>query len=478
MSLGVHSGTGDGHSSLNLELLRSRCSTLFFLPLCYRSMKTFPIPPHESSRLAALQRYQILDTVAEEAFDDLTKLAAHICGTPIALVSLVDQNRQWFKSKVGLDATETPRESAFCAHAICQPDQLLVVPNALEDERFATNPLVTAAPDIRFYAGAPLVTPDGHALGTLCVIDRIPRELSQEQLAALQALGRQVISQLELRLQIDRIQKTQVQLIQNEKMAALSQMVAGVAHEINNPIGFIHTNLAHLNRYSQDLLHLIQVYNHHYPDPPEPILVLKRAIDLEFVQQDMQKLLQSTNKGTARIRKIVNSLRSFSHLDEAEHKNIDIHEGIDSTLLMLQHQLERNHPYDAISVIREYGDLPEIPCYASHLNQVLMNLLVNAIDAVANKPMSSKQIVIRTEKQSDDWVSIHIIDNGVGIPAEVLPRIFDPFFTTKPIGKGTGLGLSSSYQIITEMHQGQLLCCSTPGEGTEFMMMLPLDSRS
>jgi two-component system, NtrC family, sensor kinase len=441
-------------------------------------MPTFPLPPNESSRLAALQRYQILDTVAEEAFDDLTKLAAHICGTPIALVSLVDQNRQWFKSKVGLDATETPRELAFCAHAICQPEQLLVVPNALEDERFATNPLVTEAPDIRFYAGAPLVTADGHALGTLCAIDRTPRELSPEQLSALQALGRQVISQLELRLQIDRIQKTQAQLIQSEKMAALSQMVAGMAHEINNPIGFIHTNLAHLNRYSQDLLHLIQVYDQHYADPPESLRALKSAVDLEFIQQDMQKLLQSTHKGTARIRKIVNLLRDFSHLDEAEYKAVDLHEEIDNTLLILQHKLNLNHPYDDISVIREYGDLPEINCYASQLNQVLMNLLINAIDAVANNPIASKQIQIRTEKRPDNWVSIHIIDNGIGIPVEVLPRIFDPFFTTKPIGKGTGLGLSSSYQIITEMHQGQLLCCSTPGEGTEFMMMLPLDARS
>jgi two-component system, NtrC family, sensor kinase len=443
-----------------------------------KAMNSFPIPAHESSRLATLQRYKILDTATEEAFDDLTKLAAHICGTPIALISLVDQNRQWFKSKVGLEATETPRESAFCAHAICQPEELLIVPNALEDERFATNPLVTDAPDIRFYAGTPLVTPDGHAVGTLCTIDRVPRELSPEQLDALRSLGRQVISQLELRLQLERIQQTQAQLIQSEKMVAMSQMVAGVAHEINNPIGFIHTNLAHLNRYSQDLLHLIQAYDQHYPEPPETLQTLKKVVDLEFVQQDMQKLLQSTHKGTARIRKIVTSLRNFSHLDEAQYKAVDLHEEIENTLLLLRHRLEPGLPYDAISVIQEYGDLPQIDCYASQLNQVLMNLLVNAIDAVADNPIASKRICIRTEKRPDNWVSIHIIDNGMGIPEHVLPRIFDPFFTTKPIGKGTGLGLSSSYQIITEIHQGQLLCCSTLGEGTEFMIMLPLDSRA
>ncbi|MEL6321955.1 MAG: GAF domain-containing protein, partial [Cyanobacteria bacterium J06626_14] len=278
---------------------------------------------NEAARLEALQRYRILDTTAEEAFDDLTQLAAYICGTPIALISLVDQHRQWFKSRVGLDATETPRELAFCAHAIHQPDDLLVVPNALEDERFATNPLVTSDPSIRFYAGAPLVTPDGQTLGTICAIDRIPRDLSPEQLDALRSLGRQVIAQLELKLQLENLRKTQAQLVHNEKMLALGKLTAGVAHEINNPVNFIHGNLTHLDFYTQDILSLINTYQQHCPNPPQAVQEAIEVMDLDFLIEDIPSLLKSLKVGSGRIRDIVHSMRNFSRLDEAEFKLAD-----------------------------------------------------------------------------------------------------------------------------------------------------------
>ena len=439
--------------------------------------QTPPVPSNEAERLQALERYQVLDTLAEEAFDDLTQLAAYICGTPIALISLVDEQRQWFKSKVGLDATETPRELAFCAHAICQPDQPLVVPNALDDERFASNPLVTSDPDIRFYAGTPLVTPDGHAIGTLCAIDRVPRNLSAEQIEALRSLGRQVISQLELRLQLQNLQKAQAQLVHSEKMSALGQLVGGVAHEINNPVTFIKGNLKYLERYTQELLQLLQAYQTHYPDPPPALQTLIEASDLAFLQADLQKLLQSTRNGGDRIQTIVQSLRNFSRLDETGLKTADIHGGLDSTLMVLDYRLkavdEHKHP---VTVLKNYGQLPLLNCYPGQLNQVFMNLISNAIDALESPSVRQKTLEIWTETVRDDRIAIHIRDNGPGIPAEIRPRIFDPFFTTKSMGQGNGLGLYVSHQIIVKQHGGKLSYHSETGQGTEFVIELPVSA--
>lgn len=296
----------------------------------------------------------------------------------------------------------------------------------------------------------------------------------------------------ELAAILQELQRTQMQMIQSEKMSSLGQLVAGVAHEINNPVNFIYGNLAHAHDYIKDLLGLVDLYQEHYPTPAAEILDEIDAIDLEFLKEDLVKLLNSMKVGADRIQTIVASLRTFSRMDEAEKKQVSIHDGIDSTLMILQNRTKARHDRPEIEIFKEYANLPVIDCYAGQLNQVFMNILVNAIDALEEAVTQNSaidwhpRITIRTEylqaaepgsssNFSTPAIRITIEDNGTGMPEAVKARIFDPFYTTKPIGKGTGMGMSISYQIITQKHGGTLTCHSIPGTGTQFVIQIPAD---
>ncbi|WP_375510396.1 ATP-binding protein [uncultured Nostoc sp.] len=283
------------------------------------------------------------------------------------------------------------------------------------------------------------------------------------------------------------LQLAQTQLIQSEKMSSLGQLIAGVAHEINNPVNFICGNLRYVAEYAQDLLHLLEKYQKFLPVAPPELESDLDNIDLEFIMQDLPKLLDSMKLGTGRIVEIVQSLKNFSRHDEAEMKAVNIHDGIDGTLMILHHRLKADVHRPAIEIVKDYAKLPLIECYPGQLNQVFMNILANAIDAleesmenwgVKNNPQSptpNPQITIRTIAIDHQWVVIRIADNGPGMKEEVIRRIYDPFFTTKDVGKGTGLGMAISYQIVVDKHGGMLKCRSQPGEGTEFWIQIPVN---
>ncbi len=278
----------------------------------------------------------------------------------------------------------------------------------------------------------------------------------------------------DLQQTLQELQRTQAQLIQTEKMSSLGQMVAGIAHEINNPITFIHGNLVHVQDYVQDLLNLIAFYQQEYEPNPQ-IQELIEEINIDFITQDLDKIINSMQSGSKRIRDIILGLRNFSRLDEAEIKPVDIHEGIDSTLMILQHRLHcASQP--EIQIIKEYAKLPLVNCYANQLNQVFLNILSNAIEALqkprSTNPRQHPQIRIYTEQLSN-IVRIGIVDNGSGMSESILQKIFDPFFTTKPVGSGTGLGLSISYSIVVEKHRGKLTCKTALGQGAEFVIEIP-----
>jgi PAS domain S-box-containing protein len=310
-------------------------------------------------------------------------------------------------------------------------------------------------------------------------IDISDRKQAEAALLLSEQREREKAQQLEQTL--EDLKNTQSQLIQAEKMSSIGQMVAGVAHEINNPVSFIYGNIIPARQYARDLVNLIELYQQHYPEPVSEIAQELAGLEVDFIAEDFPRMLGSMEQGANRIKQIVLSLRNFSRLDETERKVIDIHEGIESTLVLLQYRLQSQVKPGEIQVIKNYGELPKVECYPAQLNQVFMNLLSNAIDAVeessANCTCKVKQIRITTEVSRENQVCVRICDTGPGICPEVQSRMFDPFFTTKPVGRGTGLGLSISYQIVKDTHGGKLECHSEVGRGTEFAIELPISQK-
>jgi two-component system NtrC family sensor kinase len=405
-------------------------------------MKAAKIHPKEQSRLKELQELKILDTAPEIDFDEITLLAGQICQTPIALISLVDETRQWFKSKQGLTASETPRQVAFCAHSILQEDTF-VVPDATLDERFMDNPLVVGEPHVIFYAGSKILSPGGLPIGTVCVIDKVPRQLTEAQLKSLGALSSQVSKLLMLKKQLYLESKLREQIVASAKLATLGEMAGGVAHEINTPLAIVISKSDSLiEKHKKNQLSLADA-----------------VVEIEKIKSTSQ-----------RIARIVSGLRLFSRESKNDKKEVaSIWAIIESTLELCREKIIQSEIKLSIHVETD----SQVECRPAELSQVLMNLISNSVDAVS--ALSSKWIQVHSVKR-ENRVFLSVTDSGFGIESEVVEQMMNPFFTTKEVGKGTGLGLSISNGII-QAHGGSLYY-DRECKNTRFVVELPAAKHS
>ena len=443
-------------------------------------MAVAPPPENDALRIEKLKSYLVLDTEAESQFDRLTGLAATICSCPIALVSLLDDSRQWFKSRIGLGTCSTPRDISFCQFAIHQ-DTFFEVEDSHKDERFAENPLVTGDPYIRYYGGQPLITPDGFRIGTICVIDTKPKVLNIQQKEAMAVLAHEIVMHLELRIKTiqlkraNELEKRRAQdlIIQSGKLASLGQLIASVAHEIQNPLWVV--DLASQNQTAAQ-----SNLEEFWSGLTQNHEINKENLDwFEKFTAKNQKNNELLARGIKNLNELSKALKTQSHPDQRPSYDVEIGDVLHDALTITQGKL------DSQKVITEISELPLCTCYRSRLGQVFINLLSNAGDALQDKAAKESlngrefegTILIEAKAHNhlgQDGIQISFSDNGPGIDAMTQPHIFTEFFTTKPPGKGTGLGLSLSKKIIDE-HGGTINVESSEQGGAKFLVWIPIE---